>query len=187
MNELVVAAKQLQDFCFERGWRCCFIGGFALWRWGMQRLTRDVDATLLTGFGHESDYIEPLTTRFRVRRPDAAQFALRSRVVLLTADNGIDMDVSLAALPYEHLILDRATSYEIQGQSIVTCSAEDLVILKLFAFRLQDLADVQSIVDRAAGQLDWTYIETELAPLVELKEQPEILDTLAVLQRRYPA
>jgi len=40
---------------FERhGWRFCFIGGVANFRWGTPRLTDDLDLTLLTGFGAEA-------------------------------------------------------------------------------------------------------------------------------------
>ena len=36
------------------------IGGIGLLRWGEPRFTREVDVTLLTGFGHEEDFIEPI-------------------------------------------------------------------------------------------------------------------------------
>ena len=51
MNPIFAAAREIQDFCRGRGWRSCVIGGLAVQRWGEPRLTRDVDVTLLTGFG----------------------------------------------------------------------------------------------------------------------------------------
>jgi hypothetical protein len=63
-----------------------------------------------------------------------------------------------------------------------TCSAEDLIILKLFAFRPRDLLDVETVVVRQRGALDWAYVERHLRPLSEAKEQPSILDTLARLR-----
>ena len=53
MTGLFEAARQLQAFCDRQGWRSCFIGGIAVQRWGEPRVTRDVDLTLLTGFGGE--------------------------------------------------------------------------------------------------------------------------------------
>src|SRR2546422_11430062 len=44
--------------------------------WSEARLTRDVDMTLLTGFGNEEQFIRPLLERYPGRVPDAAEFAL---------------------------------------------------------------------------------------------------------------
>jgi hypothetical protein len=64
-----------------------------------------------------------------------------------------------------------------------TCSAEDLVVLKLFASGPIDIRDAESVVIRNKKTLDWLYIEDQLLPLVEVNEEPEILDTLARLRR----
>jgi len=34
VNDLLQAGKELQSFCDANGWRCCFIGGIAIQRWG---------------------------------------------------------------------------------------------------------------------------------------------------------
>jgi proteasome lid subunit RPN8/RPN11 len=54
-----------------------------------------------------------------------------------------------------------------------TCSAEDLIVLKLFASRPLDLHDAEGGAIRQKGKLDWTYMEEPLRPLSEVKEQPE--------------
>jgi hypothetical protein len=36
---------------------------------------------------------------------------------------------------------------------------------------------------RQKGNLDWTYMEEQLRPLSEVKEQPEMMDTLARLKQ----
>ena len=51
-------------------------------------------------------------------------------------------------------------------------------MLKAFAGRGQDWVDVERIIVRQAGKLDWNYIREQLGPLAELKETPEILDRL---------
>jgi hypothetical protein len=53
MADLLDAAQEIDRFCRNQGWRFCFIGGMALMRWGEQRMTKDVDLTLPTGFGGE--------------------------------------------------------------------------------------------------------------------------------------
>ena len=63
MIKIFAAARELQDFCDEMGWRSCFIGGVAVQRWSEASVTRDVDLTLLTGFGREDFYIDALSAR----------------------------------------------------------------------------------------------------------------------------
>jgi hypothetical protein len=64
------------------------------------------------------------------------------------------------------------------GVDLRTCSAEDLVVMKAFAGRGQDWVDVERIIVRQTGTLDWTYVRSQLAPLAALKGEPEILDRL---------
>lgn len=127
MQDLFLLADDVQSFCRVRGWRFCFIGGIALQRWGEPRLTGDVDLTILTGLGREADYIEALCAAFAGRIPDAAEFAHRSRVLLLRSERGIPIDISLGALPFEERVVERATFYRfLDDVRLNTCSAEDL-------------------------------------------------------------
>ena len=184
MNDLFAVARALQDFCDQRGWRSCFIGGIAVQRWGEPRVTRDVDLNLLSGFGSEDVYIVGLLTGYSPRIPDAAEFAYRNRVLLLQTPEGIGIDVSLAALPFEANVVSRASVYSFgPGLDVRTCSAEDLIVLKLFASRAIDIRDAESIAVRNKGSLDWQYIQEQLRPLAEVKEAPDILDNLSRLQR----
>lgn len=183
MNEVIQAAAELQAVCLARGWQFCFIGGLALQRWGEPRETVDVDLTLLTGFGGEEQFIQILLQHFEGRIPDTAQFARERRVLLLRSAKGVGLDVALAALPFEELLVQRSSLFDYPpGIALRTCSAEDLIVLKAFAGRTQDWADVERIIVRQTGKLDWTYIREQLGPLAELKGAPEILDQLE--QRR---
>jgi len=184
MTPLFEAALELQNFFLRRQWQFCLIGGIALLRWGEPRFTRDVDVTLLTGFGREDEFITPiLSSGYRGRIPDAAEFARRNRVLLVDSPRGIPIDIALAGLPFEALVVERASLYEFEaGCFLRTCSAEDLIVLKLFAFRARDVLDVETIVVRQHGRLDWAYIDTQLSPLAQLKEQPEIMEVFSKLR-----
>lgn len=183
MIKLLQAARELQDVCAKEGWQYCFIGGLALQRWGEPRVTQDVDLTLLTGFGSEETFIRTLLKHFSSRRPDAGQFALKSRVLLLLSSQGIGMDIALAGFPFEELAVQRASHFDfLPGVLIRTCSAEDLIIFKTFADRPQDWVDVEGVLVRQSGRLDWRYIMKHLKPLVRLKEAPEILKHLQKLR-----
>lgn len=180
MIDLLQDALEVQTFCDAQGWSYCFIGGLAVQRWSEVRVTRDIDVALLTGFGHEESFIDSLLERFAARRADAKAFALRSRVLLLESKLSNGIDISMAALPFEESAIARASLFEFApGLTLRTCSAEDLMVMKLFASRAIDLRDAEGIAVRNGALLDWEYVETQLGPLAELKEAPEIMQTLA--------
>lgn len=188
MNALLRAAVDVQQFCHSRGWRCCVIGGLAVLRWGEPRQTRDVDLTLVTGLGGEERFIDPLLARYRPRIPEARQLALEHRVVLVETSDGVPLDISLAGLPYEARIVDRASPFTAGEEATVdTCSAEDLVVLKAFADRPQDWIDIESVLVRQGAAIDRRLIMDELRPLLQLKDDDSTEPRLLVLFRRHPA
>ena len=141
VEDIVRTAHAFQHFCSDRNWEFCFIRGLALQYWGRPRVTRDVDVCLLTGFGSEETYITALLQAYASRVDDAQEFALTNRILLLTTPGGIGLDVSLGGIPFEERVVQRATEAEyLPDVRLRICSAEDLVVLKAFADRLQDWA-----------------------------------------------
>ena len=47
--------------------------------------------------------------------------------------------------------------------------------MKLFASRAIDIRDAEGIAVRHDKTLDWCYVEEQLTPLAEAKEEPDIL------------
>jgi hypothetical protein len=173
MNPICAPALEVQDFCRARRWRFCFIGGIAVQRWGEPRLTQAVDLTVLTGFGTERSFVSALLDRFRGRRSDAEDFALRHRVLLLESSTGTPIDVALAAMPFEERAIERASEFEIDpGFALSTCGAEDLIVFKTFAGRERDWFDIEGVAMRQGSRPDETLIWAELTPLLDLKEDP---------------
>jgi predicted nucleotidyltransferase len=184
VNPLFAAAAEIQHFCRAHGWKFCVIGGLAVQRWGDPRFTRDVDFTVLTGFGQESAYVDILLAQFTGRVANAREFALINRVLLITTGSGVPVDVSLGALPFEERLIQRASPFSLgQGESVRTCSAEDLIVLKAFAGRDRDWADIEGILMRQTGQLDQRLVFEELTPLLELKD--ETTDASSKLKRLF--
>ena len=184
MNGLFEAGLEIQQFLQGRNWQFCIIGGLAVVRWGRPRATQDVDVSLLTGLGSEEQYVVPLLDAFPGRIPDAKRFALENRVVLASASNGVPLDITLAAFPYEQRVIGRASRFEFApGVALVTASAEDLIVLKAFAGRDQDWADVVGIVVRQSTAIDWEYVINELAALCQLTGQTDSLDRLQAMRR----
>ncbi len=185
MNTLYEAAKEISDFLDAKEWRFCIIGGLAVARWGEPRTTVDVDLTLMTGFGNEEGYARALLDRFRPRVERALNFAMEHRVLLLYASNGRDLDISFGAFPFEEQMMHRASAFEFAaGIELVTCSAEDLFVLKVFADRNKDWADAESVAIRQ--RLDRQYVLKHLRPLCELKESPDILARAERLLKESP-
>lgn len=179
MNDVFNAAAEMQRFCQDQGWRFCFIGGIAVQRWANPRQTEDADLTVITGFFGEEVFVDALLERFEAREKGERERSLRRRVVLLRSAEGVEIDLALGALPFEENCVARATDWSIrQDLWLTTCSAEDLIVHKAFAARDLDWADVASIVMRQGRKLNLEQIWAELRPLVELKEEPEILDKL---------
>jgi hypothetical protein len=189
LEELLLAAVVFEASLRRRGWRFCFIGGVAIQRWGIPRFTQDIDLTLLTGFGHEEKFIDDLLQELLPRNPDAREFALSHRVLLARTADGVDVDIALGALPFEERTIERATGWQLrEGATLTTCSAEDLLVHKVFAGRDLDWGDVERVLTRQHEKLNLRQIREELKPLLSLKGAPEALDklerVLATVDRR---
>lgn len=189
MNELTRLALEIQTFCESRKWSFCIIGGMAVQHWGEPRFTKDVDVTLLTGFGSEEGYVDAFLSAYESRISDERNFALKNRVLLLRSSLGIGIDIALGALPFENDAVRRAKVIEVEeGARLRLCSAEDLLVMKAFASRPIDWNDVRGILVRQGTKnLDWSYIRRQLQPLCELKDAPEIMTQLEKLHREVAA
>ncbi len=179
------AALDLQSFCEQHGWRFCVIGGLAVQRWAYERFTKDADMTVLTRFDDEP-VMEALLARFKSRRPDPKEFAVRARVLFLWHENGVKLDVALGALDFEERAIARGSWWEARsGVRLFTCSAEDLVVHKAFAGRDQDWVDVGDILAVQRERLNCEQILAELRPLAELKEDSGIVPKLERMMQKH--
>src|SRR5688572_1091461 len=171
MNPIFAAALEIEHICRAARFKFCFIGGLAVQRWGQPRMTADVDLTVVTGFGGEEPFVDALLAELDPRIPDAREFALRHRTLLVSASNGIHADIALGAMPFEERAAERASPFEVgTGANVTTCSAEDLIVHKAFAGRDKDWLDIEGILTRQGDRLDEALIWTELVPLLELRE-----------------
>lgn len=185
-NNLLDAAMELQNTILQLGWKFCFIGGLAVLRWGQLRMTQDVDLCLLCGFGIEKNYISPLLKRFQSRISDAAAFAATNRILLLSASNGVPIDVTLSGLEFEKDMIYRASMFQFDDlHSLLTCSAEDLIVMKVFAGRAQDWLDVEGVISRQRKKLDRKVIIERLEPFNQLDDSPIDLAKLETIFARY--
>ena len=172
---LIEAALEVQGVLTTAGTRSCVIGGLAVQRWGEPRATQDVDFSMLAPVGEERRPLDLLLRTFTPRRSDALAFAIANRVLLIQATNQVAVDVGLAGSDFEVEVLERSSHWVYRGTSLVTCSAEDLVLYKLVAGRARDVADIEGIVRRQGAGLDVGRIRRFGQLFAELKEEPELL------------
>lgn len=182
MSGLLAAATDLQHYLQKTRQHFCFIGGLALQRWGEPRFTRDVDLSLLCPYGGEDALAGLLLGAFKPRIPDARTFAVENRVLLLESEDGVPLDIALAAIPFEERCIARASEFDFGGALLRTCGAEDLIVMKAFAGRDRDWADIESVVIRQSSRLDWSLILAEITPLSELRDAGSILPRLERLR-----
>jgi hypothetical protein len=150
--DLIEEAWRLQEFLESHSCRFCIIGGIAVQCWGEPRLTRDIDLSRSAA-----------TSFFCVVRAASASTYL--------------------SRPYEELVIQRASRVEfLPDRGLLVCSAEDLVIMKLFAGRETDLRDARSVLVRQS-RLDWSYMEAHLLDLAAIVENPDLLRRLHELRR----
>jgi len=176
MTKLEAALLDMAAFLDERRLSYMTIGGFANLYWGVERFTRDVDITLEIDDSALPSLIADLAQSFRITVANPLEFAKRNRVVRVQTHTGVDVDLILAALPYESAALRRAVAVELGGRTVKLCSAEDLLIHKLSSERMQDAVDVEGIMVRRAGRLDLSYLEPLVRQLAAGLERPEIVE-----------
>ena len=175
LGPVLNAALAGQAACEAIGLKGCVIGGVALQRWGEPRFTADADFTVLVEPGDEARVAKALLEHLPARIDDALGVATRSRVLLAHSEQGVGLDIVLAGLPFEARVVERSTPWHLgEAQHLRTCSAEDLIIMKAFAGRDRDWADVTGILERQGSKLDLALIRRELQPLLAAKEAPEL-------------
>lgn len=162
------------------------IGGTAVQYWGEPRFTKDVDLTVLAPLESFPETVELLLTRLNPRIDDALTFALRNRVLLVTTSNGYPVDISFGLPGYEEQVISRSVDHKLSPRkSIKICSAEDLVIYKAIAGRVQDVLDIEGVIARQGDRLDTAYIRQWLSAFAELLESSEVSQRFERAWRKY--
>jgi hypothetical protein len=115
---------------------------------------------------------------FVSRIPDALTFAETNRVMLLQhAKSGVDVDISLAGLPFELGAIDQAQKMKHGRLVLPIPTVEDLIVLKAIANRPKDKVDIEGILE-CAVDLDYGYIRTHVNEFAQILESPEIFEDL---------
>lgn len=171
-----LAAAQFHAFLTSQGIPYAIIGAIAVQFWGEPRATQDVDLTIAVPVEDEERVAQLLLAHFPARIPDPASFLRRSRVLLLSASNGVPVDVSFGLPGNEEEVISRATSVGLPtGDTVRVCSPEDLVIHKAVAGRPNDLKDLEGLIARRRADLDVAYVRRWLTAFSDAPAMPDPL------------
>lgn len=165
------------------------IGGVAASLLGRPRVTKDVDLVVALTADSDLPRFLALGERHGVtpRTADAVDFAKVSRVLLLRhGPSGIEIDMSLASLPFEQEVIERAVERTIRGVAFRLATVEDLIVMKAIALRPRDIADIEALLD-THPQLDVERIRGYLRAFTEALETDDFaaeFERLLVRQQR---
>ena len=162
------------------------IGGVAVIAHGVPRYTADVDATVAAP-NEPLERIFALFARHDVvpRIDGALAFARERQVFLLRHEpSGVDLDVSLAWLPFEVEAIGRSETRDYAGVTIRIPRPDDLVIYKLVAARPRDLEDVERLLLLHGPSLDLQRITATVREFADVLEDAGRLDALERLLKK---
>jgi len=162
------------------------IGGVAVIAHGVPRYTADVDATVSMP-GESLERVFEILGRRRIgpRIDDALAFARERQVVLLRHEpSGVDLDVSLAWLPFEVEAIRRSESRDYAGVTIRIPRPDDLVIYKLVAARPRDYEDVERLLLLHGPSLDLRHITATVREFADALEDAGRIDALERLLKK---
>ncbi|MBI2342951.1 MAG: nucleotidyltransferase [Deltaproteobacteria bacterium] len=167
--------KELSNLLSKTKTEGVVIGGISVGLIGKPRFTADIDAVILLNFEQIEAFVKTATAfGFEPRISDVGEFARKTHVILLVhKKTGINIDLSIGLLPFEHEIVQRAKKFESAGVSFYIPTPEDLIIMKAVAHRPKDLEDIRMIV-QANPELDRQRIKRWVEDFAQTLEMPEI-------------
>jgi hypothetical protein len=180
------ALAALHDALRECKAPAAVIGGVAIIARGVARHTADIDATVLAAAVENRGLLACFAGHgFVARIPKPLEFARANQIVLLRHRiTGVDLDLSLAWLPFEAEAIANAEPIEYAGVTLPCARAEDLLIYKLIAHRNRDLDDAERLLLLHRKAIDMARVRRVLGQLAEALEGPDRLMTLAQLAGR---
>jgi len=184
--EFLDALRALRDGLEALGVPWMIIGGVAVIAHGVPRYTADVDATVSAPDEPLERIFDVFARQHIVPRIDGAlAFALERQIVLLRHEpSGVDLDVSLAWLPFELEAIRRSETRDYAGVIIRIPRPDDLVIYKLVAARPRDLEDVERLLLLHGPSLDLQHIIATVRQFADALEDTGRIDALERLLKK---
>jgi len=162
------------------------IGGVAASVLGRPRLTQDIDALIILGEDQWGSVVAQAEKFGIVPRIDSAlDFARRARVLLLRhLESGIDIDISLGGLSFEHGAISRSTVHDVGGIRVRLPRVEDLIVMKAIAHRSKDMQDIEGLL-AAHPNVDMKFIRQWVREFANAMTMPDLIEDFEQLAGQY--
>ena len=136
---LFKSAANVQNILKAAGFESTVIGGLAVAIWGEPRTTRDVDLKVLLKREEADRLLVSLPPEFRRLSPTPEETLRRVGFLFIEDASGIRIDLLLAETSFDAGAVSRGRRIEAtQGETIVVCTPEDLIIYKIISTRSRD-------------------------------------------------
>jgi len=89
----------------------------------------------------------------------------------------VKIDVAAGLTIFDDMIIQRRKRVKLGNAEFFICTMEDLIIYKLFANRLQDIADAQLLLEDNKNSIDKDYL-IQTAEIFRELERKDIIDNL---------
>lgn len=156
---------------------------------GSARLSADVDVTVELGDRDPGELVEALrAVGVELAIPADDAFVAAARVLpMVHGATAMPVDVVLAGSGLEALFLDRAQLRRVDGVDLPVATPEDIVVMKLFAGRSDDVQDAKAVV-AANPAIDLDHVRELIAAIEEAMDQsdlaPRLEDVVRAARRR---
>jgi len=151
------------------------VGGVAVMYHGVPRTTVDIDIILHFDDDEIPFFVEFLNSNgFSASTEDIrAAFSEKSHSTSFFGKSLLRLDIQGVNSVFDRMTLERATSVDMFGTSIMIGSAEDTIVNKILFQGEQDLRDALGILTRNRENLDFDYIRTtcKMLGIIHLLEQ----------------
>jgi predicted nucleotidyltransferase len=181
MRDLARAIGQLRSIFEQLQLTYAVMGGIAVRAYGIPRATYDVDFTVaiprarLGEFytcAEQAGYTVPEAYRTGWVEQVSGMPLVKLRTYL--EGRGVDVDLFLAESAFQTELLARRRQETVDGEQLWLISPEDLILLKLVAFRPRDQADIGDVLF-TQGRLDEAYLRRWAAPLGVAERLDQVL------------
>lgn len=156
------------------------IGGLAVQARGYVRATRDIDATVRADQVSFEALVASLRRSHIVPRTREFEELAREQFILLLehTPTGLPLDVGLAWVDFEQAACKRATAERFGKTTAPVIQLEDLLVLKVLAWRPRDQEDVRNLL-LLHPEADTELVAAQVRALAELMELDGRDDVLA--------
>lgn len=184
-NEFVSALKDMMQI-IDTEYKGMIIGGMAVIALGYPRATTDIDSTVFVHIDRLERFVLRLKEKgIEPRIDNAINFARENHVLLMRHKlSQIDIDISLALLPFEEDAISNRQMVDFGGIKIAVPKVDDLLIYKMVASRPEDVRDVEELLIRYIDKIDINKVKDTVCQFAEVLERPEMIKQLDELIKR---